>query len=129
MSIMTPTTETEIRELRDLILGLREETRVGFAELKGEIQRVEANTEAKFAELKGEIKKSEAELKGDIQKIEANTDVKFAEVRGDLKVLEERTKLGFWGFVWRSVVIAVLVSLLSVANKFVFGGGLGSLGM
>jgi hypothetical protein len=71
MSIMIPTTETEIRELRDLILGLREETRVGFAELKGEIQRVEANT-----------------------------DVKFAEVRDDLKVLEERTKLGFWGLVW-----------------------------
>jgi hypothetical protein len=97
---MTQTTETEIRELRDLIIGLREETRVGFAEMKGEIQ-----------------------------KSEANTDTKFAEIRGDLKVLEERTKLGFWGFVWRAVVIAVLVSLLSVANKVVFGGGLGSLGM
>jgi hypothetical protein len=66
---MTQITETEIRELRDLILGLREETRVGFAELKGEIQ-----------------------------KAEAKTDIKFAEVRGDLKVLEERTKLGFWGW-------------------------------
>lgn len=126
---MTQTTETEIRELRDLILSLREETRVGFAELKGEIKKSEA-------ELKGEIRNVEAntdakfaEIKGEIQKIEASTNIKFAEVRGDLKVLEERTKLGFWGFVWRSVVIAVLVSLLSVANKFFFGGGLGSLGM
>ncbi len=97
---MTQTTETEIRELRDLIIGLREETRVGFAELRGEIQ-----------------------------KSEARTDIKFAEVRGDIKVIEERMKLGFWGFVWRAVVIAVLVSLISVANKFVFGGGLGSLGI
>jgi hypothetical protein len=95
---VTQTTETEIRELRDLIVGLREETRVGFAELRGEIQ-----------------------------KSEARTDTKFAEVRGDIKVIEERTKLGFWGFVGRAIVIAVLVSVISVVNKFVFGGGLGSL--
>jgi hypothetical protein len=119
---MTQTTETEIRELRDLILGLREETRVGFAELRGEIQKSEARTDTKFVELRGDIDTKFAEVRGDI-------DTKFAEVRGDLKVLEERTKLGFWGFVWRAVVIAVLVSLISVANKFVFAGGLGSLGM
>ncbi|WP_310429790.1 hypothetical protein [Chamaesiphon sp. VAR_48_metabat_135_sub] len=115
---MTQTTEIEIRELRDLIISLREETRVGFAQMRGEIQRVEANTDTKLADLKGEI-----------QKVAANTDIKFAEVRGDLKVIDERTKLGFWGFVWRAVVIAVLVSLISVANKVIFGGGLGSLGM
>jgi porphobilinogen deaminase len=108
---MTQTTETEIRELRDLILGLREETRVGFAEMRGEIQKSEAKADTRFAEIRGDL------------------DTKFTELRGDLKVLEERTKLGFWGFVWRAVVIAVLVSLLSVANKVVFGGGLGSLGM
>jgi porphobilinogen deaminase len=106
---MTQTTETEIRALRDLIIGLREETRVGFTEVRGEIQKSEAKTDTKLAEIRGDI------------------DTKFAEVRGDIKVIEERTKLGFWGFVWRAIVIAVLVSLISVANKFVFGGGLGSL--
>jgi hypothetical protein len=108
---MTQTTETEIRELRDLIIGSREEMRVGFAQIRGEIQTVAANTDTKISEMKGDM------------------DTKFAEVRGDIKVIEERTKLGFWGFVWRAVVIAVLVSMISVANKFVFGGGLGSLGM
>ncbi len=115
---MTQTTEIEIRELRDLIISSREEMRVGFAQLRGEIQTVAANTDTKLANTDTKI----SELKGDI-------DTKFAEVRGDIKVIEERTKLGFWGFVWRAVVIAVMVSLISVANKFVFGGGLGSLGM
>ncbi len=119
---MTQTTETEIRELRDLIIGLREETRVGFTELRGEIQKSEARTDIKFAEIRGDLDTKIAEIRGDI-------DTKFAEVRGDIKVIEERTKLGFWGFVWRAIVIAVLVSLISVANKFVFGGGLGSLGL
>jgi hypothetical protein len=40
---MSPVTETEMKELRDLVLGLREEIRLGFAESK-------ADTDAKFAE-------------------------------------------------------------------------------
>jgi len=100
LPVMTQTTETELRELRDLILGLREEMRVGFAEVRGEIQ-------------------SSA----------ANTDTKIAELRGEVKVIDERTKLGFWGFVGRAVVIALLISFFSAANRFVFNGGLGSLGL
>jgi uncharacterized small protein (DUF1192 family) len=87
---MPPTTETEIKELRDLFIGFREEIRVGFAnidtrfaEIKGEIQRVEANTDRKFAEIKGEIK-------SEIQRVEAKNDTKLAEVKGQLDVLEER---------------------------------------
>jgi hypothetical protein len=126
---MTQTTETEIRELRDLIISSREEMRVGFAQIRGEIQTVAANTDTKISELKGEIQAVAANTDIKISELKGDIDTKFAEVRGDIKVIEERTKLGFWGFVWRAVVIAVLVSVISVANKFVFGGGLGSLGM
>jgi hypothetical protein len=103
---MPQVTETEIRELRELVLSLREEIRVGFAnvdtkfvelksELKGEIQRVEAKTDAQFAELK-------SELKSEIQRVEVKTDHQLSEIKGQVSVLEERTKLGFWGFADRS---------------------------
>jgi hypothetical protein len=65
--IMPPTTETEIKELRDLVIGLREEIRVGFAKV----------------------------------------DTKLAEIQGQINVLEERTKLGFWGFIGRAVIIGI----------------------
>jgi hypothetical protein len=70
-----------------------------------------------------------AELKSDNQQLAAATDLQLSELRGDVKVIAERTQLGFWGFVWRALVIATLVSLLSAANKFVFNGGLGNLGL
>jgi hypothetical protein len=70
---MPPTTETELKELRDLVIGLREEIRVGFAKV-----------DTKFAEVNGEI-----------QRIEAKTDTKLAEVQGQINVLEERTRL-YW---------------------------------
>jgi hypothetical protein len=96
---MPPATETEIKEIRDLVIGLREEMRVGFAnnntklvelkaELKGEIQRVEIKTDTKLAEIKGEL-----------QRVEAKNDTKLAEIKGQVDVLEERTKIGFWGFI------------------------------
>jgi hypothetical protein len=82
---MPPTTETEIKELRDLVIGLREEIRVGFAKV-----------DTKFAEVNGEIKR-----------IEAKTDTKLAEIQGQINVLEERTRLGFWGFIGRAVIIGI----------------------
>jgi hypothetical protein len=82
---MPPTTETELKELRDLVIGLREEIRVGFAKV-----------DTKFAEVNGEI-----------QRIEAKTDTKLAEIQGQINVLEERTRLGFWGFIGRAVIIVV----------------------
>jgi hypothetical protein len=119
---MSPTTETEIKEIRDLVIGLREEMRLGFAnnntklvelkaELKGEIQRVEAKTDTKFAEIKGEL-----------QRVEAKTDTKLAEIKGQVDVLEERTKIGFWGFVWRSVIIGILILLSGFAVRYVLFG-------
>jgi hypothetical protein len=145
---MPQVTETEIRELRELVLSLREEMRVGFAnvdtkfvelksELKGEIQRVEAKTDAQFAELKselkGEIQRVEAktdaqfaelksELKGEIQRVEAKTDHQLSEIKGQVSVLEERTKLGFWGFVGRSIIITLLGLLSGFAVKYFFFG-------
>ena len=125
-TVMPSTTETEIKEIRDLVIGLREEIRVGFAnnntnlaelkaELKAEIQRVEVKTDSKLAEI-------QSDLKGEIQRVEAKTDLKFAEIQGQVGVLEERTKVGFWGFIWRSVIIGTLLLLMGFAVRYVLFG-------
>ena len=45
LETMSPTTETEIKEIRDLVISLREEMRLGFA-----------NNNTKLVELKAELK-------------------------------------------------------------------------
>ena len=119
---MPPTTETEIKELRDLVIGLREEIRVGFAnvdtklvslksEITVEIQRVESKADTKFAELAGKI-----------QSVDTKIDIKFAELAGKIDVIDERTKLGFWGFVARAVIISTVGISVSLAVKYFFFG-------
>jgi hypothetical protein len=103
---MPPIAETEIKELRDLVISLREEIQVGFA-----------NTNTKFVELN-------AELKGEIQRVEAKTDNKLAEIKGQVDVLEERTKIGFWGFIWRSVIIGILILVSGFAVRYALFGTL-----
>jgi membrane-bound ClpP family serine protease len=108
---MPPTTETEIKEIRDLVIGLREEMWLGFA-----------NNNTKLVELK-------AELKEEIQRVEVKTDTKLAEIKEELQrveakvgVLEERTKIGFWGFIGRSVIIGILILLSGFAVRYVLFG-------
>jgi hypothetical protein len=48
---MTQATDTDIRELKDLITGLREETRLGFA-----------NIETKLSDIKGDLKVVDSRL-------------------------------------------------------------------
>ncbi len=85
---MPPTTETEMKELRDLVIGLREEIRVGFA-----------HNDAKLADIK-------AEITAEIKRVENKADIKFAELGGKIDVIDDRTKLGFWGFIGRALIIA-----------------------
>ena len=105
---MTPATDTDIKDIKTSIeantkaigdlttslTSLREEMRVGFA-----------NIETKFAEVKGDIKELRSELKA--------LDSK----------LDERTKLGFWGFILRGLVLTALVGvggyLLPIAAEYI----------
>jgi hypothetical protein len=97
---MPPTTETEVKELRDLVIGLWEEIRVGFAK-----------TDTKLVEIQGQI-----------NVIEAKTDAKLAEIQGQINVIDERTKLGFWGFIGRAVIVGIFVLAAGLAVKyFLFG--------
>jgi hypothetical protein len=102
---MTAATDTDIREIKTAIeanskaiadlttsvSGLREEMRVGFA-----------HVDTKFADVKGQINTVEAKLEGKIDK------------------LDERTKLGFWGFIFRGTALAALAALTAIFVKYLF---------
>jgi hypothetical protein len=83
--------------------------------IKNEIQRVEAKSDIKFIELK-------AEITAEIKRVESKTDIKLAELVGKIDVIDERTKLSFWGFIDRTLIIAALILLISFSIKYFFFG-------
>jgi hypothetical protein len=60
--------------------------------------------DTKLAKLEGRIDNLETKLEGRINTIEAKFTGKFDQ-------LDERTKLGFWGFILRGIVLAFLTAL------------------
>jgi hypothetical protein len=71
-----------IADLTTSVTGLREELRVGFSDLRGQINTVEAKLE------------------------------------GKIDKLDERTRLGFWGFVGRGLVLAILITLIPFVTRY-----------
>jgi hypothetical protein len=115
---MPPTTDAdaELRELRDLLVGLREEVQVGAVTTDNKISAAVTNTDAKIMALQQEIRDGFAEMKVANQKLDNKIDVKFSQLQAQIDVLNERTKLGFWGFTGRAVIIGI-IGLLA---KFLF---------
>jgi hypothetical protein len=97
--------EANTKAIADLTLDMR----VGFASvdtkfavLREEMQVGFANIDTKFAKLEGKIDTVEAKLEGKIDK------------------LEERTNLGFWGFIFRGTALAALAALTAIFVKYLF---------
>ena len=86
---MTQATDIDIRELKDLITALDKKIDVGFSDIRGELK-----------DIRGQINTSEAKLEGKIDK------------------LDERTRLGFWGFVGRGLVLAILIALIPIVTRY-----------
>jgi hypothetical protein len=84
-------------------------------------------TEANIKEIKTAVEantKAISDLTSLIREGFAHIDTKFADLRGDIKVLdvklEERTKLGFWGFIFRGVALAFCAALTAIFVKYLF---------
>ena len=88
---MTQATDIDIKELKDLIQSLDKKIEVGFA-----------NIDTKFVKVEGQINTVEAKLEGKIDK------------------LDERTKLGFWGFIFRGTALAALAAMTAIFVKYLF---------
>jgi hypothetical protein len=131
---MTNATETDIREIKTAIESIARLTeanakaitdltldmRVGFASvdtkfavLREETQIGFASLDTKFAKLEGKIDNLEARLEGQINTVEAKLE-------GKIDQLDERTKLGFWGFIFRGTALAALAALTAIFVKYLF---------
>ena len=135
---MAQRTDTDLRELKDLIIGIREEIRADSSRLREEVRVGFANVDAKFAEVDKKVELGFANV--DVKfanadkKIEvgfANIDTKFSNLHTDLTKLEgkidkvdvkfdERTQLGFWGFIFRAVASTVLAAIIILLIRYLF---------
>lgn len=80
------TNNKAITDLTASIAGLREEMRVGFARLEGQIDNIETKLDGQIEVLKGELK---------------ILDVKFS----------GKPKIGFWSLLVRGTVVLILAGL------------------
>ncbi len=98
LNIMTQATDSDIREIKTAVESIAKATEANtkaIADLTLEMR-------VGFAELKGQVNTSEAKLEGKIDK------------------LDERTKLGFWGFIFRGTALAALAALTAIFVKYLF---------
>jgi uncharacterized protein Yka (UPF0111/DUF47 family) len=121
----TPVTDTELKEVLNALAKLTEgvaamsqRMEVGFAQmdtkladLRGEMNQRFAHVDTKFAQMDAKLTETKAELKGEIQRVEGKVDV-----------IDERTKIGFWGFVGRAVIVSLLGFLILMAVKYALTG-------
>jgi predicted RNase H-like nuclease (RuvC/YqgF family) len=113
---MTTATDTDIQEIKTAIASLTtgiEANTKAIAALTLEIRVGFANIDTKFARLEGRIDNLETKLEGQINTVEAKLE-------GKIDQLDERTKLGFWGFIFRGTALAALAALTAIFVKYLF---------
>jgi hypothetical protein len=97
---MTTATDTDIQEIKTAIESL---TRLTEANAKA-IAELTLDMRVGFAKLEGRIDNLETKLEGQINTTEAK-------LIGKIDQLDERTKLGFWGFIFRGTALAALTAI------------------
>ncbi len=118
---MTTATDTDIQQIKDLITAGNAATQKQIADLAISTQKQIADsaigTQKQIADFREEMRIGFTKLEGQINTVEAKLEGKIDKV--DAKY-EERTKLGFWGFIFRGSALAVLAALLVIFVKYLF---------
>ena len=118
---MTQSTEIDIREIKDFIAAGNVATQKQVADLAITTQKQIADsaigTQKQITDLREEMRIGFTKLEGQINTVEAKLEGKIDKV--DAKY-EERTKLGFWGFIFRGSALAVLAAILVIFVKYLF---------
>ncbi len=102
---MTQATDTDIREIRTAVESIAKST--------------EANTKA-IADLTLEMRLGFADIKGEFKEVRGLINTVEAKLEGKIDKLDERTKLGFWGFIFRGTALAALAALTAIFVKYLF---------
>jgi hypothetical protein len=92
-------------------------------DLLTEIDQLEGKSERRPEQSKGLDKKVEigfANIDTKFAKLEGKIDTVEAKLEGKIDKLDERTKLGFWGFIFRGTTLAALAALTTIFVKYLF---------
>lgn len=103
---MSTVTDTDLQQLKDLITAGQLATQQQIADLA-------LNTQKQIADLSANTQQQIADGNATTQKQIADLAVKIG-------VLDERTKLGFWGFIFRGTALAFLAALTAIFVKYLF---------
>jgi hypothetical protein len=109
---MTQATDTDIREIKTAIEA---NTKAIEVIARG----TEANTKA-IADLTLEMRLGFADIKGEFKEVRGQINTVEAKLEGKIDKLDERTKLGFWGFIFRGTALAALAALTAIFVKYLF---------
>ena len=105
LNIMTSATDSDIREIRTAVESIAKAT--------------EANTKA-IADLTLEMRLGFADIKGEFKEVRGLINTVEAKLEGKIDKLDERTQLGFWGFIFRGTALAALAALTAIFVKYLF---------
>jgi uncharacterized coiled-coil protein SlyX len=90
---MTQVTDSDIRELKDLLLGLDKKIDI---------------IDTRLVEVEKKLDKLDTKVEKLDERVDNLTE-KVSMLTGKFDKLDERTKLGFWGFILRGVVLALII--------------------
>jgi predicted RNase H-like nuclease (RuvC/YqgF family) len=111
---MTQSTDTDIRDLTNLITNLDKK----LDKLDSKIDKLEIKIEGKFDTVNARLTNLETNTKAIPDLIE-----KVSALNGKFDKLDDRTKLSFWGFILRGLVLTMLIGvggyLLPVVAQYV----------
>jgi chromosome segregation ATPase len=125
---MTQATDQDIRELKSSIDSLVKQTDANTRSIDALAQGTAANTKAiadlvaSMSGLREEMRVGFAQVDTKFAELEGRIDTELAKLGGKIDVIDERTKLGFWGFIGRAMIITAFTTLIAIAVRYVVTG-------
>ena len=103
---MAVTTDTELRELKDLIAANHAAVTLQIAALSQRVEVGFAQVDIKFAQVDTKL----AQVDTKISDLRGEVNTRLAEMKGDLKIV--RQPIEFWDFVKRSITAGLTVTVV-----------------
>ena len=107
---MTQATDTDSREIKTAI-------EANTKAIESIAKSTEANTKA-ITDLTLEMRVGFSDIRGEIKEVRGQVSTSEAKLEGKIDKLDERTRLGFWGFVGRGLVLAILIALIPIVTRY-----------
>jgi predicted RNase H-like nuclease (RuvC/YqgF family) len=104
---MTQSTDTDIRDLTNLITNLDKK----LDKLDSKIDNLEIKIDAKIDKLDNKIDHLETRIDAKLDKLDSKIEKLEIKLEGKFDKLDDRTKLSFWGFILRGLVLTALIGV------------------